>query len=163
MKTLYIVRHAKSSWENPGLRDHERPLLQKGIRKTKKITDFLLKENVSADLIISSHAVRANETARLIAFALDYPIEEIQIEPGIYSASSESLYDLLFDLPEYCNSVMMVGHNPTFTSFANKFLDRPIDWIPTSGVVSISFNTDKWEEVALAGRETNFIAFPKDL
>ena len=79
MKTLYIVRHAKSSWDQAGLADHQRPLLEKGKKRTKRIIDYLLENNIKADLIISSHAVRALETARIIGYALNYPVDEIRI------------------------------------------------------------------------------------
>ena len=161
MKTLYLVRHAKSSWNYPDLRDDERPLLEKGIKRTKKVANFLLEQNVRVDCIKSSPAVRALETARIIAHALDFPLEEIQVEKQIYHANANSMYDQFYDLSDNISSVMMVGHNPTFTSFANYFLENKLDWLPTSGIVSISFETDAWNEIMSAARKTNFVVFPK--
>ena len=74
MKTLYLVRHAKSSWEEPGVSDADRPLIPKGLKKTQLIVDFLLKRETKIDLMISSPAVRAYETAKLVAAGLDYPL-----------------------------------------------------------------------------------------
>jgi len=161
MKTLYIVRHAKSSWKHPELGDDERPLLEKGKKRTRKIINYLLEKDTSVDLIISSYAVRALETARIIAHAIGYPEDEIRISQQLYHASSERIYDQFFDLSDEISSLMIVGHNPTFTNFANQFLDDKIDWLPTSGVVSITFDTNTWTDVPLAKYKTNFVIYPK--
>lgn len=161
MKTLYIVRHAKSSWDYPDLSDQERPLIEKGIKRTKLVIDFLNSNNVCIDLIISSHAVRAYETAKLIAFGLHYPENEIQKSTGVYQSNVDSLINHLFGLSNKVKSLMMVGHNPTFTSFANYFMDKKIDWLATSGIVCIEFNTEKWEDIMLVKKNTKFVITPK--
>lgn len=163
MKTIYIVRHAKSSWDISETPDEKRPLLEKGKKRTKRVIDYLQAHDIKVDCIISSHAVRALETARIIAHGLKYPPEDILIDKKIYHASGDSLIDQFFDLPARFNSIMIVGHNPSLTDFANQFLKDPIENLPTSGVVSITFNTEKWEEIPLAKRKTNFILFPKEL
>ncbi len=163
MKTLYLVRHAKSSWNFPELSDDERPLLEKGKKRTKKVVDYLLASDVKVDYIITSHAVRALETAKIIAHALKYPLDDIKVEHMIYHAHSDKLFDQLYDVPDNCNSLMLIGHNPTFTSFANNFLVEKIDWLPTSGIVSVSFDTDRWEDVVNAKCSTNFVIYPKIL
>jgi phosphohistidine phosphatase len=163
MKTVYIVRHAKSSWNSPELTDEKRPLLEKGKKRTKKVIDFLHDKKVTVDYIISSHATRAMETAKILAHGLNYPVDQIKIDPQVYYANGESLMNQFFDMPERFDSVMIVGHNPTLTDFSNKFLKEPIENLPTSGVVSISFDTERWENIPLARRKTNFILFPKEL
>jgi len=163
MKTLYIVRHAKSSWEHPGLADDERPLLQKGIKRTLKIARYLQEQDIRVDQLISSHAVRALDTARIIAEGIGYPEEKIIVSQKIYHGNSDYLYDELFNLPDDIDSVMLFGHNPTFTSFANHFLDKKIDWLPTSAVVSINFDTDSWVKLPLSDCVTNFVLIPKEL
>lgn len=163
MKTLYIVRHAKSSWDHPGLGDDQRPLLEKGRKRTKYVIDYFLKKKIKPDLIISSHAVRAFETARIFAIGLNYPEDNIIVSKGMYHGDLDNLYNYFFDLSDDLESLMMVGHNPTFTYFANKFLDKTIDNLPTSGVVCIEFETDKWEEVINAEKKTKFVISPKML
>jgi len=163
MKTLYIVRHAKSSWDHPGLSDDERPLLEKGIKRTLKIARYLQDNNIRTDLMISSHAVRAFETARIIAEAIGYPEEKIIISPKLYHGGTDQLYDELFALNDQINSVMLFGHNPTFTSLANHFLEDQTDWLPTSAVVSIGFDTERWSDLPKATPETIFVVVPKDL
>jgi phosphohistidine phosphatase len=163
MKTIILLRHAKSSWDFSHLSDHERPLLEKGKKRTRLINDFLNGNKVSVDMIISSHAVRAYETAKIIARAIGYSIENIIINKMIYHANAERLIDQFYDLPENIQTVMLVGHNPTLTNFANQYLDQKIDWLPTSGMVSIDFYTDKWENISLAKYKPNFVVFPKML
>jgi len=163
MKTLLLVRHAKSSWPHTGLRDERRPLLVKGKKRTRKVIDYLLEHQVAIDHIISSHAVRAFDTARIIAYALGIREEDIAVSRMIYHATAEQLYDQFFDLSDTISSVMMVGHNPAFTNFANIFLDNKIDWLPTSGVVSVSFDTNLWVNLPMASRKTNFVLYPKEL
>lgn len=161
MKTVYIVRHAKSSWEQPELKDELRPLLEKGKKRTKKVIDYFLANDIHVDYIISSHAVRALETARFFAHAIGNGGQNVKVEPNLYFASSQGIYDQFFDLPEKYESVMIVGHNPTLTDFVNRYLNPRTDNLPTSGVVSISFDTDRWEEVPVASFKVNFYIYPK--
>jgi phosphohistidine phosphatase len=163
MKTIYLVRHAKSSWQNPGQKDHERPLLESGIERTQKVTGFLLKKGVKPGLIISSHAVRAVETARLLAKALNYPEEAIRQERQIYLGTEDNLMDIVSSLPEELDSVMMVGHNPVMTGFVQMLQARIAEDLPTSAVVSISFETDNWTKILLSNKRVNFVVFPSML
>ncbi len=161
MKTLYVVRHAKSSWSHPDLPDHDRPLLEKGKKRTRKIINFLKEEGVTVDFIISSSAVRASETALYFAKGLNYPASEIKTDPAIYYASAEDIFMQFSDLNDAYSKVMIVGHNPAFTNFVNCFIQPPIDWLPTSGVISIQFKTNKWEEIRESKFEVEFVIFPK--
>jgi phosphohistidine phosphatase len=161
MKRLYLVRHAKSSWSNPGMDDLDRPLLEKGLKRTRLMIDFLKKHNTTVDLILCSHAVRAFETAKLFAWALEVPEDDIRIERGIYAASPDRLSDQFFDLPDKVDSLMLVGHNPGITEFANLFLPSKIDMMPTSGIAGIEFATDNWEEILNCKSKKLFYIFPR--
>ncbi|MCF8368274.1 MAG: histidine phosphatase family protein [Bacteroidales bacterium] len=163
MKTLYIARHAKSSWDYHGIDDHQRPLLEKGKKRTRYVVNYLQEKNVQIDLIMSSHAVRALNTAKIIAHGIGYPEDKIVISKNIYHGYADSLNNYFYDLSDGVNSLMLVGHNPTFTYFANQFLDKKIDNLPTSGIVCIEFKTDKWEDVFSSDRKTKFIISPKIL
>jgi len=163
MKTVYIVRHAKSSWDMTDIPDENRPLLEKGKKRTKKVIDYLLEKNIRVDYIISSHAVRAVETAKILAHALKYNVENIKLDPHLYYTGGDDLVDQFFDLPDRYNSVMIVGHNPALSDFVNHYLPEPIDHLPTSGIVSISFKTEAWHEVPVSRHEINFVLFPRDL
>jgi len=163
MKTLYIVRHAKSSWEHPHLSDHDRPLLKKGKKRTKLIGQFLVRNRIAIDLMISSSAVRAYETAKIIARSIGYPVEYIQVNSNVYHTNVDSLVNGLYALPDDVQSVMYFGHNPTFTYFANEWLDEKIDWLPTSGLAGISFETDMWKDLATAKYRTDIYITPRML
>jgi phosphohistidine phosphatase len=163
MKTLFIVRHAKSSWDITDIPDEKRPLLEKGKKRTKKVIDHLLEQKIRVDYIISSHAVRALETAKIMAHALHYPEVRIKIDPHLYFADGNGILDQFFDLPDRYENVMLVGHNPALSDFVNRYLPEPIDHLPTSGIASISFKTDKWEAVPASEYTVNFVLFPKEL
>lgn len=163
MKTIYILRHAKSSWDFPHLADDERPLLDKGKKRTRLINEFLIEKKIKPDLIITSHAVRARDTARIVARAIGYPKEDIHIGKTIYYADAENLIDQFYDIPETAQSAMLVGHNPTLTNFVNRYLDKKIEWLPTSGLVSISFHTDKWVNISAADYAADFVITPSML
>jgi phosphohistidine phosphatase len=163
MKTIYIVRHAKSSWNMIDIPDEQRPLLEKGKKRTMKVVNYLKENHIKVDYIISSHALRALETAKILAQALKYPIGDIKIDPNIYHADSDAILNQFHDLPDRFDSAMIVGHNPCLTDFVNIYLDSPVENLPTSGVVSFSFDTDHWEKVPVSDRKTNFILFPKEM
>jgi phosphohistidine phosphatase len=163
MKTLYLVRHAKSSWDHPGLSDFERPLLETGIKKTRQIIEYLNKKKVIAELIISSPAVRALETARLIAGGIAYPIENIKTEQAIYEAGVDDYLDVINNTPDEIASMMIFGHNPTITFVANLFLEKKIELLPTSGVVSVTFNTERWSKITEMRPSKESVVFPKML
>ncbi len=163
MKTIYLVRHAKSSWQIPGLKDHERPLLEVGVERTGKITNYLIANGAKIDLIIASHAVRSWETALLIAQALGYPVKEIKEERKIYLGTDESLLDIVSGLPDDLESVMLVGHNPVISGFAQLLKARLDSDMPTSAVVCIGCETTKWNQVIMAKKEVKFYVYPKML
>ncbi|NVN94951.1 MAG: histidine phosphatase family protein [Bacteroidetes bacterium] len=163
MKTLYLIRHAKSSWDFTQLTDEERPLIEKGIKRAKKIGKYLKEKNIKADLIISSHAIRAIHTAQIIAKKINYPEENIIIDKKIYASGIDNLFDTIFGIPNDFNCVILFGHNPTFTNIANYFLDIKIDNLPTSGLICVKFETDEWNEIIHAKKLENYVIFPKEL
>lgn len=115
------------------------------------------------DLIVASHAVRALETARLLADRLSYPHHEIQIERNIYYLDADRLFALVMALPDTKDTVMLVGHNPAMTQLANVFLEQKIDYLPTTGVLSVTFEMAAWADMPLANKTIDFCVFPKML
>lgn len=165
MKTVYFVRHAKSSWQELGLSDHKRGLLPKGEKKTKKISVWLKNNNEVPDLIITSSATRAKKTAKIIAKNLNIPKEKIIVNDNLYHGGMEEILTALYSLPNKVNNIMIVGHNPTMTDVVNYYLsdDDQLINFPTSAVASISFFTDKWENISIAKSKVNFVMFPSKL
>ena len=163
MKKLFLVRHAKSSWEEPGKADIDRQLTEQGHKKTEKVIQFLNKRKIRIDRMISSPAVRAYQTAVLIAKGIGYPVKKIQTDHKIYNGGYDRILDLVYSTPDEVESLMIFGHNPVITQLANLFLHPGIDDLPTTGMVSLKFNTDQWSSVPSAEPETDFIIFPKML
>lgn len=163
MKNLMLVRHAKASWEEPGIADADRKLVPKGIKRTKQVVEFLQQRGVSVGLMVSSPAVRAYETARLIAEGLQYPVSKIRIERKLYDSYYDRILDVIYATPNEVDSLMLFGHNPTFTQLANLFLHPGIDNLPTTGIVCVSFAVDKWELIPSVEPKQEFVVFPKML
>jgi phosphohistidine phosphatase len=163
LKKLYLVRHAKSSWEEPGGYDLDRPLLEKGIKRTMKVIRFLKERAVTIDLMISSPAERALQTAILVAQGIGYPEEKIRVERKIYDGYYDRILDLIYSTANNVNSLMIFGHNPTITQLANLFLHPGVDLLPTTGIICISFDTKKWESIPSVEPVNEFIVFPKML
>ena len=161
MKILYLVRHAKSSWKYPNLDDFERPLNKRG-RKTAPLMGSILKKLAAKpDLVVSSPAVRASMTARIISDQMDYPLEKIQYDESVYAASENELLHIIAEIDDQVTKAMLIGHNPGLTSLANLVGDSPISNIPTSGVCCIELSISSWKEIWKHRGKVKFFEFPK--
>lgn len=144
MKTLTILRHAKSSWSDASLSDHDRPLNRRGERDAPIMAERLRHAGIRPSLIISSPAVRAWTTARAIAKEISYPVEFLQREKELYHAGLSRLLRILAEQDDGFNSILMVGHNPGLTEFANFMVPGLTDNIPTCGFVSVTAASNDW-------------------
>lgn len=144
MKTLTLVRHAKSSWQDSSLSDKERPLNKRGERDAPMMGKRLVAAGIRPSLIICSGATRAWMTAKILAREIAYPIEFLQREENLYLASVDSILDVLVAQDAEFNNLMVVGHNPGLTHFANYLSPGLTDNLPTTGIVSVSFEQDDW-------------------
>jgi len=160
MKTIYILRHGKSSWEHPELSDYDRPLLPKGEHRTKKIAKYLKKQEKIPQLILTSPAKRAKQTAKI---ANSYLETNVKKEDNLYPGNSQNIQETIFGLDNQLESVMIVGHNPALTNIVREFMDPQLDWLSTSSVAMASWDTDKWEEIALHQALDVRIISPKQL
>jgi phosphohistidine phosphatase len=163
MKTLYLIRHAKASDGEAGMPDEKRTLVKKGISNTQKIIQYLLAHKISFDCIISSHAIRAKDTAKIIAKGMQHPEKKIVCDKRIYHNNVSGYFDILYELDDSVSALAMVGHNPVITEFANYFLEDKIMSLPTSAVVCIEIDTKRWTDLNLATHKTRFIITPKTL
>ena len=145
MKTLTIFRHAKSSCATAELDDHDRPLNKRGERDAPIMGDLIKAAGIRPSLIISSSAVRAWRTARIIAKQISYPIEFLHRESTLYHAGINRLIDLIAAQDEGFNNIMIVGHNPGLTDLARELIPGLTSNIPTSGFVSVRLDTDTWD------------------
>jgi phosphohistidine phosphatase len=144
MKTLTVVRHAKSSWKNPGLSDRDRPLNKRGERDAPVMGARIREYGIRPSLIISSPANRAWTTARIIAAEIAYPIEFLQRESSLYLASVDEILDVIAAQDEGFNNLMLVGHNPGLTEFANFLSPGLTNNLPTAGIVAVEIDQDDW-------------------
>ena len=161
MKTIVFIRHAKSSWKNPELTDIERPLNKRGKRNAPEMALRLKKIGIQPDLILSSTAVRSSMTATYFAEIIDYPVAAIQYRDSIYEASVEAVFKLIRSLSDAFESVLIFGHNPTFTSIANYFSESLISNVPTAGMFAVQFETNNWASVLECRANFLFFDFPK--
>ncbi len=161
MKTIYLVRHAKSSWKYPDLDDFERPLNKRGRKSAPFMGTILKKLKVAPDLILSSPANRASMTARIIADKIDYPLEKIRYRESIYEFSANALIEVIEHLDDVINKAMLVGHNPALTDLANFIGDKPISNIPTSGVYCADLDIPSWAKISDSCGKSKFFEFPK--
>ena len=146
MKTLFLVRHAKSSWDNAALPDKERPLNDRGRRDAPKMGERLAKRDVKPDLILSSPAVRALSTAQIVAEKLDYRRKDIVVTERLYAAEVDDLLDVIRQLGDELKCVMLFGHNPEFTELAHR-LSGEIDHMPTCAVAEFTFDAKSWSRI----------------
>jgi phosphohistidine phosphatase len=163
MKTLLVIRHAKSSWDDEGLSDFERPLNERGKRDAPAMAKRLKEKGVNPDLMISSPAKRALSTARRMANVLDYSKEKIKTERRLYHADSEMIISVLQEIKNKHNLVMVFSHNPGLTDFVNTLLNNKsiIDNVPTCGAVAFSIEIEDWKELKSKSGKMLFFDYPK--
>jgi phosphohistidine phosphatase len=163
MKTLLIVRHAKSSWKDPRLADHQRPLNKRGKKAAPEMARRLRKRELRPDAIVSSDARRALDTAAAMATGLGLPDQTIRPTPGLYHAGPEEILSTIHNFKDNWQQVMLVGHNPGFTELANAFYPHRIDNVPTAGVVELRFDVRSWREIDRDNLDFYDFDFPKNL
>ncbi len=164
MLTLYLVRHAKSSWGNPGLRDHDRPLNERGLHDAPRMAQLLVDQGVQPDLLVSSPAKRALTTAFFFAEAFKLEANEVLREPNIYEAFPQEILRIISALPASAQTVLLFGHNPTFTEVANHFIENDfIENVPTCGVVKITSTAASWPEFYEGNSKVAACYFPKEV
>ena len=161
MKTLYIVRHAKSSWKYPNLDDFERPLNKRGRKNAPFMGTILKKLKVAPDLVMSSPANRAAMTARMIAAKINYPLEKSRYSESIYEFSENALIQVIKQIDDSVKKAMVVGHNPAANGLANYIGDQPIGNIPTSGVFCVELDISSWENISEHCGKLKFFEYPK--
>lgn len=164
MRTLFLIRHAKSSWGNPGLRDHDRPLNERGLHDAPKMAQLLVSQGVKPDLLVSSSAKRALTTALFFAEAFKIEPGAVQREPNIYEAFPQEILRIISELPDDARTVLLFGHNPTFTEVANQFYENDfIENVPTCGIVKISSSAASWKEFYEGNAKIAACYFPKEV
>ena len=161
MKKIVLIRHAKSSWDNPWLNDHDRPLAERGIKAAPIMGKGLLKRGIKPDLILSSSAERAVTTAKLIVEAMEASPEIIEIEPNLYHASPSVMMKYIHMQKDSKETIFLVGHNPGLNDLI-EFLGEYIDNLPTAGIFCFNLLVDSWAEMKAKTVKKDFWDYPKN-
>jgi phosphohistidine phosphatase len=161
MKTLLIIRHAKSSWDNAIINDVDRPLNDRGKRDAPAMARRLIKTNVKIDLFVSSPAKRARNTAALFIGEYGRSEKDILFIPELYHASVQTFKDTVSGLDDKYGSVALFSHNPGITAFVNTLTSVVLDNMPTCGVFAVTSLAAHWKEFPLAGATFWFFDYPK--
>jgi phosphohistidine phosphatase len=153
MKTLYIIRHAKT---NKTVNDLDRELLPLGIERINKLGKYLSANNCKTDVLFSSFAKRAVQTADLIAEHIDYQKDKIITSESLYLTSQEEYFDIIVAQDRCIDNIMIVGHNPEITNVAQFFVPDFTSYMQTGACFCFDFKTDDWTNIFTAEREVRF-------
>lgn len=170
MRRLMLLRHAKSDWAQPGVRDHDRPLNPRGRESAPKMGAYMVRHALIPDLIVASTARRVTETLDLLLPAFKTP-PKIGSERRIYEADVEALMGLVKETPRTVHSLLMIGHNPGLAEFAALLIasgdvearQRLIEKFPTAGLAVIDFALDDWAKVHPRGGRLDRFVVPRAL
>jgi phosphohistidine phosphatase len=161
LKNLFLTRHAKSSWGNPGLADIDRPLNERGKKAAPFMGKLIVDKGEKPDLLISSPANRALSTAKAFGGAMGLVENDIIIDRTIYGAGAQQLLELVQDQDDLYKSIMLFGHNPTFTSFVNLLTGSNIMNVVTCGVIRIDFEFSSWTNIDFGSGRLVYYEYPK--
>jgi phosphohistidine phosphatase len=161
IKTLYIARHGKSSWDFENIADIDRPLSIRGVNNAYTMAERLRVKGMIPELLLSSPASRALHTAIIYIRTLDLPWESLKINERIYYDSANEIVETIEQTDDHYSSMMVIGHNPAFTELANSLLQQPVDNIPTAGIVTIVFPTGQWKSIRKVKSEKEDFDYPK--
>jgi phosphohistidine phosphatase len=167
VRRLYLLRHAKSSWDNEALRDRDRPLAPRGLRAARRIARWAGKHDVRPQLVVSSSAVRARETLQGVLPGLGKP--EIWIEVTLYAASAETLLERVRALPDEAETAMLVGHNPgigdllLLLSAPGELRERAEAKVPTGALATLEANVERWVDLEPGGARIVSFVVPRQL
>ena len=161
MRTLYLLRHAKSSWKDETLRDFDRPLKRRGRRAAEQMGQVLAEEKLKSPLVISSPAVRARETTELVLESAGLKVEP-RFEERIYEADVRTLLAIVRAIPDSSGTAILVGHNPGFENL-NEYLTGDGRHMPTCALAKIEFDAASWSEVSEESGRLELFVTPKEL
>ncbi|MCH2199193.1 MAG: histidine phosphatase family protein [Flavobacteriales bacterium] len=159
-RSLILIRHAKSSWNNERLDDKDRPLNKRGERDCPHMARHLAGSEACPDMIVSSHALRAHTTAKAYAAAFGIADDAIKLDERIYEAPVSRLVEVINDFSDGHSSVIMFGHNPGF-SYLTQYLTGELIQMPTNGVVKIEMDVDSWQYIGTNCGSLTYHDFPK--
>jgi phosphohistidine phosphatase len=162
LKTLILIRHAKSSWDDPTLPDFDRPLNDRGKKDAPKMAKRLADKKINIDAFTSSPAKRAKKTAELFIKEFDRDENEIILFPSLYHADVNDFFEAISVVDDKFKSIAVFSHNPGITSFANKLVEKAqLDNMPTCSVFAVKADIKNWSKFKDAEKEFWFFDYPK--
>lgn len=161
MKTLYLVRHAKSSWDNQQISDFERELNDRGKHDAPFMANILKQKMIVPDLIITSPAIRSITTANVFAEVLNYPVGDITADETIYDAGLKELMEVVRNLDDNKSTVFLFGHNPGIATFCNLLCNEHLADMPTCSIAGLELNIDSWKDTGRYCGKTILFEYPK--
>ena len=163
MKTIILIRHAKSSWDDFSLKDEDRPLNDRGKKNAPDMAKRLRKKDVPIDVILTSPAKRARSTAEFFAKEYDIAKKKIIEVPELYMASVDAFTRTIRSAPDKADSIAIFSHNEGITEFANSLTETKIDNMPTCSVYAVKVDIERWEEFQPGEAKFYFFDYPKSL
>lgn len=161
MKSVILIRHAKSSWDEIGLSDFDRPLNERGKEDAPRMAKRLLDKEVSIDAFISSPAKRAKKTASLFISEYGRHKNDIILVPELYHAGPEAFFTAIAHAPENAKSLALFSHNPGITEFVNMLTDVKVDDMPTCAMFAVKTDIKDWADFRKSGKQFWFFDYPK--
>jgi phosphohistidine phosphatase len=162
MRSLYLIRHAKSDWAHDGLADIDRPLNARGYRDAQRMGEALAARAAQPDSIVSSPAVRAVSTALIFARALRYPSARVKLDDRLYEPEADAVLEVIGEQDAAAQTLFVFGHNPTWSSLASQLAQGFFGELPTTGLVVIRFDAPTWREAVQKRGELVLFDFPKN-
>lgn len=162
LKTLYIIRHAKSSWANHNQSDFERPLNERGHKDAPMMAEKLFKNKIPIDVFVSSTALRAKQTCEHFCKIYGADVKKIQFSDMLYHAPSYVIYSVTENINDIYNNAAVFCHNPGITDFVNTLCDDfRIDNMPTCGIVAVQADINHWKDFESTEKKVLFMEYPK--
>lgn len=162
MKTLLLIRHAKSSWDQPGLSDFDRPLNERGKKDAPEMAKRVKEKGIELDHLISSTAKRARKTAKYFAEELGVKKEDIKLVEELYGATQSEFLQTVKDIDDKYGAVALFSHNPGIADFASSLTNVRVDDMPTCAVFALQIVADSWKDFPNAEKNFLFFDYPKN-
>ncbi len=160
MKTLYLIKHAKSNWSIPGESDFERGLSKKGLKNIKTIGSYLSIRSIMPDIILSSCALRAQETADHLAEQIQYSGPRFYLQ-DLYSSSPEIIKEIIMAQDDRFSNMFLISHNPQISELVYTLTNEHLSKMPSLGIVAIDFDVESWNELEEKKGKIDFFIHPK--
>jgi phosphohistidine phosphatase len=162
MKTLVLVRHAKSSWDSPGLSDFDRPLNERGKKDAPEMAKRLKEKGIRPDLLVSSPAKRAKKTAKLFADEFNIDHDNIKLVDDLYLATQPAFHEAIASLDDEVETAILFSHNPGITEYVSLLTNVRVDGMPTCAAFAVLAETSDWKNFQHAEKKFLFFDYPKN-